>query len=258
MKNSTIVKLTAAFAILFLGYANSWGQEVSVPSSAYKQHGFNSADLDKSATSESKDSVTITSTMKYWVKPDANITPDGVFTWSVTNNPSTIASVGATTSNLASVTFNSTGVDTLKVFESSAVSCAGAPVKIPFEVIAKPTVTYGTSPAAVCNLVPDSVTVNLPVTLTTSVKDDSIRITYEISGANTVSAKELKLKKSATTFTIPKKTFTNFGENTITITLVSDRISRKSNVAGTISGTAFKFTINRTPVTGPIYHLPNM
>jgi hypothetical protein len=54
-------------------------------------------------------------------------------------------------------------------------------------------------------------------------------------------------------------TATQYGNYTVTINSVSDRISRKSNVAGTLAApTTITLTVNRVPVTGPIYHLPNM
>jgi hypothetical protein len=54
-------------------------------------------------------------------------------------------------------------------------------------------------------------------------------------------------------------TIDDYGAITVTITSVSDRISRKSSVDGTITSGAnvFTYTVIRPPSTGTIYHLPN-
>ncbi|MFP4058975.1 MAG: hypothetical protein ACLFUC_00655 [Bacteroidales bacterium] len=223
------------------------------------------------------DSVTVGSTMEYFVMPDINVSPDydfatdpqadlnSTFTWS-TDAGHTINDVEA--SNYVEVVWdetNGTGSYTLEVTETAtAGSCADAtPTSIPVNVIGVPTggFDHATYTDAVCDDDPATVSFNFPVALTTDVADGDVTITYSVYNNTTstevVTNAQVTLDKTDTELTFDA--FTEYGEHVITIGAVTDRIATKSNVSGTINAGAdmFTFTINRIPETGTIYHVPN-
>jgi hypothetical protein len=260
MKNSTIVKMTLTLAIIVLGYANSWGQnELPLPT-GFHQHGKNS--LDVVTPAENRDSVTVGASMKYYVEPDAAISgTNSTFAWSL---KTPLGTVTPTSTNIATISFGTVlGVDTIKVRETSpTASCPGSISKIPIELIAAPTGEFNDADYVdgVCVAVADSGTYTyaVPLSLNTSVKDDSIRLSVTVTRPDlTTRSLIIKVKKTATSFTYGD--YPSFGAYTFKITAVTDRISRKSNVAGTITTGKDVFTLafNKVPQTGPIYHLPN-
>jgi hypothetical protein len=90
---------------------------------------------------------------------------------------------------------------------------------------------------------------------------NTVRVNYTVTNpdASVLSgAANIELNKGAATFNVTLTGATQYGNYTVTINSVSDRISRKSNVAGTVTTPNITLTVLHTPVTGPIYHIPNM
>ena len=278
MKKSTILKITTALGIVFLGYSNSWGQTLSVNSQTLSQHGSNSAGTV--VATENTDSVTIGGVTRYYVVPDAGANPayTGVltgtlastFNWTTsgsTGPTGTIAQVGAVTyGNYRQVTWaGPTGTINLNVVESSGAGCAsGTTTTVPVRVIAVPTVTGGAAPTAQCTTTPGTLTFAVPVTLTSDLVvagvANRVRVNYTITNPDATTltgATDVDLDKTATSFNVTLTGATQYGSYTVTLNTVSDRISRKSGVNGTISTATIALVVNRVPTTGPIYHLPN-
>ena len=93
----------------------------------YFQHGHNSGGLANPGQEE-RDSVTVTSVMRYFVLPDPTVSPDykydtptnlndftkvnSTFAWSLKNS---FGTTNSSTNPITTITWVSTGVDTLKV-----------------------------------------------------------------------------------------------------------------------------------------------
>jgi len=278
MKKSTILKMTAALAILFVGYSNSWGQTLSVNSQTLSVHGANSAGTP--VASENTDSVAIGGVTRYYVVPDGTANPlyTGVltgtlassFNWTTsgsTGPTSTIAQVGAITyGNYRQITWGgSTGTINVNVVESSGAGCvSGTTTTVPVRVIAIPTVTGGAAPASQCGTNPATLTFVVPVALTSDLVvagvDNRVRVNYTVTNPDAttlIAATNIDLDKTATSFNITLTGATQYGNYTVTLNSVSDRISRKSTVSGTVSTPTVLLAVLRVPTTGPIYHLPN-
>lgn len=167
MKNLTKFRLTMVLAFLTMAGINAWAQapSLSVNGQTLAREGYNSTGVDRSATTEARDSVTTGSTTRYYVVPDAaaNTNYSGIlsgtltsgFKWDVTDKDpmgtaDTITSgrainaVGAYGSftNYRAVTWTGIGTLKLTVQEVSAAGCGGTPNEIPISVVAAPTITY--------------------------------------------------------------------------------------------------------------------
>ena len=276
MKKMTIARSIATIVVLFvLSLSGIYAQApatVSAEASTLQKHGNSSAGIVSAY--ETIDSLSLgAQNVKYVAYPDLLISPSYVFPTTSLNSTfvwATVPSAGVSVNNTvagfatnyAKINFPaSTGDYVLSVLETAtAGSCAGAAVGFTVRLINVPTANFNGTPntSATCGANLSTVTLSLPVALTTAVQDNMVKLTYTISGANIVAATTVDLNKSATSFTLPAGTFTSYGANTITITAVSDHISRKSSVPGTITTATYSFTINRVPVTGPIYHVPNL
>lgn len=243
-------------------------------------HGTNSSGT---STNENTDSVTVGAIMDYYVAPDPLISPsynftvdkklnlNSTFTWAAIPNTGVTITKPKDASyaeNYVSIHWpNSIGAINLDVQEkANSGSCSGSTRTIPILVIAKPTVTGGAAPAAQCTSDPGTLSFQVPVALTSDLAvagiANRVKINYTVTNPNATvfqGATDIDLDKTATFFTLSLATATQYGNYTVTINSVSDRISRKSNVAGTLAApTTITLTVNRVPVTGPIYHLPNM
>lgn len=102
----------------------------------------------------------------------------------------------------------------------------------------------------------------VPFTLSSDVNTPStVRVNYTVynpDGTVLIAAQNVELAKSITTINVTLAGATQYGQYKVTFNAVSDRISRKSSVAGTVSTPNVLLTVNPVPVTGPIYHLPNL
>jgi hypothetical protein len=240
-----------------------------------QKHGNNSS--GNPSAGETIDSVTIGATMDYFVMPDPNVNPGydyltnpltnllSTFNWAATTGSTSItphtSGVTPIPNYVAILWSNTTGNYNVVVTETSSAGCAAAaPTSIPVTLINKPTAQFTSTSASVCSSNPATVSYNFPFTLTTDVADGFIRVHLNIVNTTTSTTlfnSDVDLNKiSATSYTF--SAFDNYGVITATITQVNDRISRKSNVLGLIgANNVFTFTINRIPVTGNIYHVPN-
>jgi hypothetical protein len=278
MRKFTSLKSLATLCLVFVGFANVWAQNpvtTEVGVSLYK-HTTNSVNPVGPVAGEAIDSVTVGSAMKYYVLPDINVNPGFVapftnvastFAWTTSLPTGTaagaIAAVGVFPTNYKQVTWSGLGTINLNVVESSGAGCgSGSTTTIPVTIIRVPTVTGGAAPAAQCTSNPATVTFAVPFTLTSDISTpDKVRINYTVTNPDATvlfAAANLDLAKTATTFNLTLTGATQYGNYTVTINSVSDRISRKSSVAGTVTTPNILLTVNRIPVTGPIYHLPNI
>jgi hypothetical protein len=171
MKKSTILKMTAALAILFVGYANSWGQTNPVPTSTlgtlYKQT-TNIADPVGPVASETPDLITTGTRVPYLVIPDATLNPtwaaaaaadatittgiNSTFTWAVPAGISTTFVPASNTGHFIQVNVDgaATTAGNITVQEVNA-TCSGSTTTIGLRVVAKPTATAVTpSAASIC------------------------------------------------------------------------------------------------------------
>jgi hypothetical protein len=161
MKKSTILKMTVTFAIVGLGYTNSWGQTLTVNGQSLSEHGYNSA--GNPVATENRDSVTTGGIYRYYVVPDATANPSytavltgsltSSFKWDVNtkigadtitsgNGINAVGAFGAFT-NYRQITWAGTGTLNLTAQEISAGGCSSGTVKtVPIAVVAAPTLQY--------------------------------------------------------------------------------------------------------------------
>lgn len=254
MKTSRFfTKMMVAAGIVLAGNI-AIAQEVAMPG-GFQQHGNNSSGTP--AATEATDSVTVGAVLQYWAEPDALVSPNGVFTWTVTGVGSQTA--GGTT-NLATVTFGAApATGTIAVVEGDGTCADATPISIDVEVIAAPTATFGADPAPVCTNNPVQ-TFTLPMTLSTAVQDGLVRINYTVYNPDNsvlIAAQDANYAEATASFDVTLTGATQYGTYYVVINTASDRISRKSSVAGVIADNQIDLVVNRTPVTGPIFHLPN-
>jgi hypothetical protein len=218
--------------------------------------------------------------MRYYVVPDAtaNTSYTGVltgsltdaFNWTFTGATGTAAGANADVAgyaafdNYQAVTWSGTGTINLNVQESSPApaSCSGTLTTIPIAILPVPTATFGLDPGSVCTNNPVQ-SFTLPVTLSTAVNTGDLRINYTVYNPDAtvlIAAQDLDLNESAVNFGVTLTGATQYGNYYVIINSVTDRISRKpiADIPGTITDNRIDLLVYRTPVTGNIYHLPNM
>jgi hypothetical protein len=247
-----------------------------------KPHGTNSSNVV--TAQEDIDSVTVGGTYEYFVMPDPAINVGynplvnlltnlvDTFNWT-TKGVSVITRVlaGATpVPNYIRVAWNGAvgSLDSVIVYEKTqpAGCIANSPTKIPVRLLHQPQAYFTSIVGSICSANPNTVVIVYPFTLATDVADGNITVHVKIVSplGSTLLDNDLSLNKtSGTTYTY-NNTSSEYGTYTATITIVSDRISRKS-FGGTATGIVgnagsnivYSYTINRTPATGPIYHIPN-
>jgi hypothetical protein len=247
-----------------------------------KPHGTNS--LGVVTAQENIDSVTVGGTYEYFVMPDPAINvgynPNvnlltnlvDTFYWS-TKGATTITRVlsgGIPVPDYVRIAWNGAvgSLDSAIVYEKSmpAGCLANSSTKIPVRLIHQPQAYFTSIAGSFCSSNPATVSIVYPFTLATDVADGFIRVHVKIVSplGSTLLDSDLSLNKtSITTYTF-NNTSVEYGTYTATITVVSDRISRKS-FGGTATGIVgnagsnivYSYTINRTPNTGVIYHIPN-
>ncbi len=227
---------------------------------------------------------------------DATNTTDllSTFSWTI---PGTISSTVPGTGHYITIDVtgaaNTTGQIT--VAEQSGASCAGTPTSINVRVIAQPAVSAmavsdGTAPNdAICATGTNgSLNITLPTFTATQTTDAAIPgdagirvratlvFTDFVSGTPTTIFSNAILNVNETTGVVSNADMTaagaagayddldSWGTYALTITHVSDKISRKDITAADgyfalNGGTGYTatYTVLKTPTTGPIYHLPN-
>ena len=246
--------------------ASMFGQPAS-----FQQHGDNSSGT--TVASENIDSITVGGTIRYVVEPDATANPAynfatmsgtlaSSFAWTVPAGIGTITGAPDTDNDITITAAGSAATGQITVVETSSAGCgSGTTTAIDVEVIGLPTADFSSTTDNLCTNDLTTVSYNLPVTLTTAEKNGNIRVIISMDGPATAAiyTNTFDIKENATTLNIPAGQFDDgYGDYVVTITEVSDRILRKSGLtSGTISTSQFTYTINRTPTTGVIYHLPN-
>jgi hypothetical protein len=278
MKKATILKSLSIVTLLFIGFIGMYAQNLTVNAESLRNHGTNAAGTP--VAYEATDSVTTGSVMRYYNLPDATANPAYVsplggtlassFAWTTTGATETAAGTIAEVTgqaafgNYRQVTWAGAGTINLNVQETTPApaNCDGALTTIPVAIIPIPTATFGANPAAVCVSSPVQ-TFTLPVTLTTAVNDGWVRINYTVynpDATELIAAQDLDINESATDFDVTLTGATQYGNYYVIINSVTDRISRKPvvDVTGTITNNRIDMYVYRTPVTGPIYHVPNM
>lgn len=281
MKKSTILKSFFTTALIAVGFTAAFAQPATISDvngQALSRHGYNSSGTQ--VATENTDSVTTGSVMRYYVLPDETANPSYTspltgtlsddFEWTFTGATGTAAGANADVAGHASygnyqqVTWSGNGTINLNVQENSPApaSCEGALTTIPVAIIPLPTADFGDDPDAVCTDDPEQ-TFTLPVTLTTSVLDGNVQINYTVynpDGTELIAAQDLDIDESEESFDVELTGATEFGNYYVIINSVTDRISRKpvTDIYGTVTEDRIDLFVYRTPVTGPIYHVPNM
>ncbi|MFN8207169.1 MAG: hypothetical protein U0T82_07145 [Bacteroidales bacterium] len=248
-------------------------------------HGNNSSGVP--SADEAVDSVTIGGTLDYFVMPDATINPGynysvnpltnltSTFDWSgTTGNTSLLYKKSGPTDipNYVQIVWgNIAGLYQVSVAEQAAAGCADpTPTIIPIRLIGLPTLTYPVAGGnqAYCSTSADGSTniavSPLTVNFSSSVSGNKlIQLRYTITStshgtiASNVLATVTATSATAGTFSIASA-LNYYDSYTITLTEVTDRIARKSNVTGAPSGNlTYTVYVNKAPNTGIIYHLPN-
>jgi hypothetical protein len=253
---------------------------VEIDGKDYYRHGYNSTGggTVQQSPQEDRDSVTITSVMKYFVLPNPTVSPDytvtdllnftdvkSVFQWSLANDPAVIGATDGSTTPIVTVLWNALGVDTLKALEvpDMGAACAGSGTKIPVTVIRKPEIAFEPRNSVYADsacYTQTQVTAGVPIIFDMDVVTDSwlVEVDYTVTrnGSALPSMTGTNVPVVGGEITL---VFEDYGRYEITITKVTDNISRKSSVDGDITTVGEKFTyIVMPPVeTGPIYRLPN-
>ena len=305
MKNKCVKLLgTLTIGVLMMtnnGFGQTPPTNVTIGAGAdaktYYHHGFNANgtnSFDETGKAvvkdgEAVDSVTVGSTMTYFVLPDptfnatwranfasnpANISSTtglhSAFDWTVT--PAAGSDVSSTaTPIIKTINWKALGTASIKVQEMPKLSdeCIGAPTVIPVQIIPKPTITFDEVNSAyshaACYADLTGVVYPFPVTITSAVKGKteamvSYKVTINDGSESIVPDVPVVIGTGGVgTIDVP---FTDYGEYVITITKLTDRISRKSGDAGTdllAGGSAtFTYTVMKPVQTGPVYHLPNI
>ena len=282
-------KLTNISIILLLCSGIVYGQttpptSVVIDSKTYYQHGYNSVG-GPDRPEEIRDSVTVTSVSKYFVLPNPFVSPlynptnalvftnvNSTFPWTLRNSLGTITNGNNTP--LITVTWgNTTGIDSVRVTETPTqlgAVCIGSGTSIPVAVIAKPTIAFNQVNSAYADstcFTPAELLAgvlrNFAVTATT--QSAQLQVDYTVT-RNGVAYPAL----NGTNVPVAvggniSITFSEYGRYEITITKITDRVSRNSfDAAGnsivgdiTTAGARFVYHVMPPVQTGPIFRLPN-
>lgn len=223
---------------------------------------------------------------------------NSTWTWSI---PGTISTTTPGTGHFIKIDVLGTATPhtsgDITVFENSGSACPGSTQTITLEVVAQPTasalsVSDGVDPiASICQsgtdgslnvpfptfTVTKSIDADIPVDAAVKVKATLVftslagaTTTYftdailNVNNSGVVSNSDITSAAAANSTPHTLTDFDSWGTYTLTITQISDKISRKDlNTAGGYfalnGGTGYSatYSVFKTPVTGPIYHLPN-
>jgi hypothetical protein len=285
--------ITGLISILVTG---AYGQNPkSVEAVNLYKHTTNSSNLVGPVASEATDSVSVGSTLKYYVDPDPliNTLYTAVLTGSLSStfNWTTSGAAGGATAAISAVTtpvdqsafqnykkvnWTHTGTINLNTVETAVTGgCAsGSTTTVPVAIVAVPTVQYSSVLSSVCRTQADGAIgyslTGLPISWTSPISGAGgrqLKVNITISctnagfnGGGTLTSNNVTVTETGAgsgTFDIAGA-LNYYGAYTITLTAINDRISTKSGVNGTVNvPVAYTFSINLTPVTGPMYHVPN-
>jgi hypothetical protein len=266
MKKTRMIRLAMTIVVATMAYSIGLAQETyTVPTGMY-QFGVNSSGT--TTVAENTDSVTVGAVMKYFALPDtatAVKNTANTYAWTITSALG--SQTAGTTTNTATVTFGSTATTgTIQVIETSSLGCVGSTVTDPIQSIAAPANTAITFSTLSCptgsipyTLAGPTVTLGISDAMKTGAQ--KIIVTYNLTGPtgfSSITGTVVNLAEGVLTIPLSGVNLSQPGTYTFTITALTDRISRKSSVAGTLTVASNTFTVNRAPVTGPIYHVPNM
>jgi hypothetical protein len=284
MKKALFCRLTGTILGLFLVCGMGLAQTVTTTTAQTRT-------LTDGTTSpvatETPDLVTVGTLVPYLVIPDKDINPSYVLATDGASTTNVSSTFNWTVTGLGTITnaspkhyieLNITGTAgttvTMNVKEQNSASgaCADATgTNINVKILAQPTVTAASvNPASVCSA--DGTTaITLPqfsITSTSDVTSPSIKVyatlhLTPLSGAasDIFADQELAVDASGNV-TLPAVTLTKWGKYTLTISKVSDKISRKDIDATrkgyfAVSSISTDFYIYKTPKTGAIYHISN-
>ena len=167
MKKSTLLKMSAAIAIMVLGYTNAWSQKtVPIPSNTLYIQGHNTASVFPGPVdaNESPDLVTTGTKVPYLVIPDPLLNPTWAPLADATNTTGILTTWSWTIPGAVSITTPTTGhyitidvngaaaaIGNITVAEQSASACSGSIQTIGLRVVAQPAasalaVADGTAP----------------------------------------------------------------------------------------------------------------
>jgi hypothetical protein len=278
--------LTWALALTFGAKVYSQPNPISVESVSLYKHSTNSTDLVGPVAGESTDSVSVGSTTKYYCMPDGSINSSfnygtdpfanvtSTYNWSVTPALASGGVVAVPAHNTAlhyrQIEWTSTGTGNIQVTERSNLGCDGNTLTTPVEVIAVPTVQYPSATNSDCFTGTESslnyVLAGIPVVWTSTVSGKrqlKINITISCTNAgfgivqthNNITVTETGAGTG--TFDCPI-VLNYYGVYTITLTAISDRISAKTSINGTVGvNSTYTFVLSKNPVSNPIYHITN-
>ncbi|MDR1154108.1 MAG: hypothetical protein LBL04_05305 [Bacteroidales bacterium] len=288
--------------LFLLGMTSAFGQISPTPTDhkvttdkILWQHGYTSAGDE--SDDEKIDSVTVGSTMPYFIMPDplfntvyfagasysATDLTESKFTWTVStpaNGSVTMQNPNDnSTSPWVKIKWNITGLVDVSMTEEQGAGCESDPVPIPVRVIKKPEIRFGeiSSERAVTECVTDfsTHTYDFPVeALSGGVISESsdVIVTYNVkfdplNGDPSSSQPNLTANVSGgASFTLDNSVLNAHGTYTIVITKVTDRTSRKCTFEGGESEfllggddvETFVYTMLPKPQPGKAYHVPNI
>lgn len=270
MKNFT--KLWGTLTLMLVVGISTYAQNsVTVSSETLFRHGLNSSGT--AVPTEDTDSVTVGSSMNYFVMPDPLYNPAynpatganlvSTFAWSTA--PVAGVSLTSTTTNIVTATWSATGLFTLRVLESAACAATDA-TEIPVQVIAAPTANFSSATSTQCTTTPASQTFQLPLSLSTDISSGTMQVDFTVvytpvTGSPTTTNYNNKTIKENATLNLETLigSALAYGKYEITITAVRDRISTKSKVTASLGAQpTYTYNLIRVPKTGEIYHLPNI
>jgi len=262
MKTSRLLRWGALIMVMMIAKIEINAQnEVAMPGGLY-QFGKNSSNVV--TANENIDSVTVGGVLQYWAKPDPSVlNPANTYAWTLT--PALGSQTAGSPTDLATMTFTGTGTGNITVTETSSNGCVGTVVSIPVTVIPAPTISDVTFSAISCpatGTTPPYTVAGPIATLTISSEvngEKRITVVYNITGpggsfVNIVGA--IANVGNGTTIDLTGVNLPDPGTYTMEIVSVTDRVSQKSGVTTTLNAN-YTFTVNRTPITGPIFHVPN-
>ena len=259
---------------------------VDIDGKDYYRHGYNSSNPSGTPDpQEIRDSVTVTSVIKYFVLPNPAVSPqydpndidnftnvNSTFSWSLRNTSPLGTIPSGSTTPIVTVTWGSTtGIDTIKALETPnwSAACASSPTAIPVAVIRKPEIAFATKNSiyadSACYTQTQLTTgISIPFSMNATTESSQIWVNYTVTKDN-VAEPSLNGSNVPVVGGNISLIFNDYGRYVITITKVTDRISRKStDVSGnpiegniTTVGEKFTYTVMRPVETGPIYRIPN-
>jgi len=283
MKKLVKYSIILMFCSAGIAYGQTQPVSVEIGGKDHYRHGYNSIGGGETLQNpgwEERDSVTVSSEMRYFVLPSEIANPGyswstpmtltnviSTFTWSFGETTPRGAVIAGSGEPLITVKWNTLGAETLSVLEvpdETVAACSdGTPTTIPVVVIPKPTIAFAPNAQTplyadeACELIQAGafpVTINMNVSTESTQVEVSYTVTRNGEAYSTLNGTDIRVVNSGITITFP-----DYGLYEITLTDVSDRVSRKSSVEGDIVtlGKIFTFNLTRPIQTGPIYRLPN-